>query len=511
MNFGALDWVIVVVYLFMTFGLGVLAIRYVHGLADFLVVARELRVYLGVATLCATEIGLVTLMYFGQESYERGFSALVVGIIVCLAYFVVGQTGFLIARLRRLRIMTVPEFYGIRYSSGVRVLGAVILTVGCVLNMGIFPMLAGKFLVHTMGLQPGTLPWVISILIGFVALYTIFGGMVSVVLTDFMQYVIMILAMALTTYFALAAVGFGQIVGAVRDAYAVEGFNPIENAKYGWSFIIWALVINFSAGALWPPGTTRALSAETPEIGKKVFWITGLTFMGRAMIPMLWGLAAFAYLRMNALPLPQGDKIQAMPFFLGQVLPTGVIGLVVAGALAAEMSTQSGYLLCWSSIISQDILGPLSRGKLSPHARLTATKIGVACVAIFICLWGFLVKLPETAMRYMYTTGTMYLAGALACIGGGLYWRRANTYGAYAAIISGAAFPAAFLALAQLTESKPDIPAWLGFLTDDRYAALLSFFLAAAAMVVVSLATQRACPPRELVYPEEASPPPATH
>ena len=81
----------------------------------------------------------------------------------------------------------------------------------------------------------------------------------------------------------------------------------------------------------------------------------------------------------------------------------------------------------------------------------------------------------------------MYTAGALGCVAAGIYWKKANTTGAYAALIMGAVAPAAFLLL---EKSRDSIPAWLAFFTDVNLSGLLSFILAAAGMYFGSILTQ---------------------
>jgi SSS family solute:Na+ symporter len=101
MNFGFLDWAIVVVYLTFTMGVGFWVKRYVENLSGYLVAGRQVKTALGVATFVATEIGTVTFMYFGELGYVSGFSCFIIGILGMVAYLIVGRTGFIISPLRR--------------------------------------------------------------------------------------------------------------------------------------------------------------------------------------------------------------------------------------------------------------------------------------------------------------------------------------------------------------------------------------------------------------------------
>jgi len=293
MNFTLLDWIIIFVYLGFTISVGLYAKRFVGNLSGYLVAGRRLKIGVGTATMIATELGTVTIMYMGENGYRNGFSALIFGLILLIAYFLVGRTGFIIEGLRKLRVMTIPEFYDIRYSRPVRILGGFILFMGGVLNMGVFLKLDGVFLSHAMGFEDNAVAIIMVLMLFVVGLYTVFGGMISVVVTDYLQFTVLSVSMLVATIFAFRAVSITQIAEAVSHNFGAAGYNPFANTNLGWTFIFWMLMSNFAAAALWQPGTSRALSAESPKTGKRVFLLASLTFAGRAMIPMMWGIIAF--------------------------------------------------------------------------------------------------------------------------------------------------------------------------------------------------------------------------
>ena len=106
--------------------------------------------------------------------------------------------------------------------------------------------------------------------------------------------------------------------------------------------------------------------------------------------------------------------------------------------------------------------------------------------------------MPETAFKFMYVTGTIYFAGCVGTVGLGLYWKRANTVGAYAALLFGAFMPLAFLILNLFPEWTPGPLAY--FVENSNRANLVSLILAGLAMVGGSLLTQRRHPPRQLDF-----------
>ena len=86
MNFAPIDWIIVVGYLAVSLAIGILGKRYIGQVAHFLVAGREFGLYIGIATLAATEIGTITYRYNGELGHKYGFAsfaaALVSGIVM---------------------------------------------------------------------------------------------------------------------------------------------------------------------------------------------------------------------------------------------------------------------------------------------------------------------------------------------------------------------------------------------------------------------------------------------
>jgi SSS family solute:Na+ symporter len=118
-------------------------------------------------------------------------------------------------------------------------------------------------------------------------------------------------------------------------------------------------------------------------------------------------------------------------------LPVGIVGLVSAAMIAAFMSTHDSYLLCWSSVIVQDVIAPLRREPLSIAARVRLTRILIVVIGGDIWAWGLFYEGGDDIWDYMAITGAIYFTGAFALLIGGLYWRRASSSGAFCALLAG--------------------------------------------------------------------------
>src|SRR5690606_18732131 len=98
----------------------------------------------------------------------------------------------------------------------------------------------------------------------------------------------------------------------------------------GWPFVLVNLLVFAAVPSLWQPAASRALSASDARIARRTTMWSGLTFLGRCSLPILWGIASLAYFSANPEALGAASGVDAMPRFLAIVLPVGVIGVVVA-------------------------------------------------------------------------------------------------------------------------------------------------------------------------------------
>ena len=145
-NFGWIDWGIVAVYLVGIVIVGVIVNKYIHNVADYMVAGRNTGLSLNVASYIGTGLGLVSIMYASIDGFTRGFSFLMIGVLNFVICFVIGITGFVIYKLRQLKLVTIPEFFQTRYNKKIRVISGVMCVLAGVLNMGLFPKMGAIFI-----------------------------------------------------------------------------------------------------------------------------------------------------------------------------------------------------------------------------------------------------------------------------------------------------------------------------------------------------------------------------
>lgn len=480
-NFTWLDGSIVGVYIILTMAAGIMVRKYVGKVEHFLIAGREMNLYLGIASLAATEFGIVTCMYAAQNGYEKGFSGAVPGILFALAMLVVGVTGFCIKPLRNAGVMTIPELFQRRFGTKVRWLSGVVIVLGGLLNMGVFLRTGGEFLVYASGLDPGYLAITMTVLLVGVAVYTILGGMLSVLITDYLQFIVMSIGLIVVTGLILIRVPWTQMVDAVQTHYGAGGFNPFANPTMGWPYIIFNLILNLAAVLTWQTTIARVLAAKDAKTGQSVYKATSFFFVARFLIPGIWGIAA---LTMITPVMVHGNTLNAMPMLLSKIVPSGLMGLLVAAMLAADMSTDSSYMLTWGSVIYNDIMAPFRKKPWTEKKGLLVNRSIVALIGIFLLIYGLWYPLKGSLWTYITVTGAIYLSSMSVLLVACCYWKKANSWGAAGAIVLGFIVPVAYLIMEQLPVTSPcnQIAKVIG----PYYSGIASFVLAAMAMILGS-------------------------
>ena len=470
-NFTSLDWCIVVAYLLISIFVGIWANRYVGNIAGYLVAGRTLRIRLALATMTGTEIGLVTVMYSAELGFTQQYASLYLALYELVILLFIGLTGVVVYRLRQSKVLTIPEYYERRYSRGVRVLGGVMMVLSGVLNMGLFLKAGALFLVSVTGFtepewlqqfmvdafdyhEPVGLKLIMTGLLLLVLFYTVLGGMISVVITDLIQFVILGTGMVIVTLFVAGEIGidgFSEVV-TVQNGYfdptstdnpstvkSDDGIGPVTLTA---QFVVLVVAL-----MLWPTGASRTLAVKTPEIARKLYLCSTIPFLARRSLPVLWGIGAFAFFHSHPelnsqfqAAIQAGGDVNtqaAMPLFLAKIIPSGLLGLVTAGMVAAFMSTHDSYLLCWSGVITQDVVAPLMKKELTNRQRILITRVAIIATGLMLLIWGLWYEVSSDLWQYMAVTGTVYLAGVFPVVVGGLYWSRSSSAGAYIALLGG--------------------------------------------------------------------------
>lgn len=488
-----LDWWIAGILLALLVGVAVYLGKLNKSVADFLLAGRQVRKFLGMSSGTAEGLGLASIAAGLEQGMRNGFALIWVSIIL-LAYSVpvFGILGFGIKRFRATRCMTIPQFLEQRYSKRLRFLAGIILAVSGVLNMAIFPITGSLFLTSFTGLpeflQIG--PWslysvhvVMIALVGLAVLFTFLGGMVTVVVTDYLQATIVVsclIFVGLSTFFQL---GPARIHQTLTDNLGEAAFNPFREGSYGLVWIAWVFLLTTANKLAFAPSVQKMASADSPETARKMELLQSIFGMGMRIMLLLIGIGALAALGGPALgESPDLYFRFASAIHLRETLPMVLMGLMFAALLFSSISTDDSYLLSWSAIIVNDLIQPVY-GKDIPHrSHIRLLRMVIVLIGLFLIFFGLTYDPKESILDYIYLTGTL-IGGIGISVFMGLYWSKATTAGAFAALLTCGIVPLADLFGKQVIgEAYP---------LSTQQSGLIALLGALAMMVLVSLLTSK--------------------
>jgi SSS family solute:Na+ symporter len=366
-----LDWAVIVLYFVLVFGLAIwvtLRERADKGSsADYFLAGRDAGWFLIGGSLFASNIGSEHLVGLAGTGAASGVAVAQFEVLASLILLLLGW--LFVPFYLSSGVFTMPEFLERRYSQGARWYLAVISIVGYVLTKISVTIAAGGIVFESlMGIDFWTGALVVVLITG---VYTIVGGLRVVLYTDLLQMFVLVGGAVAVTLLGLSALGgWSAMHQSVGPAF-MSLWKPLSDPDFPWTGILFGAPIL----GVWYWCTDqfivqRVLAAHDQEQARKGTIFAGYLKLLPLFIFVIPGVIAFALSQQGRLTLDAPD--QALPTLVGVLLPVGLRGLVVAGLLAALMSSLSSVFNSTSTLVTWDVYdggaGWLRPPVDSPHA-----------------------------------------------------------------------------------------------------------------------------------------------
>lgn len=428
----------VLLYISVSVGVGIYAARRISTSTDFVLAGRSLPIYVTIATVFATWFGSEAVLGIPATFVDEGLGGIVAdpfGAGMCLIF--VGL--FFAARLYRMKLMTIGDFYRQRYGRTVELLVSIAICIsylGWVAAQVVALGLVIDLLTHgTIGLG-----LCMTIGIGAVMAYTIFGGMVSVAIMDFIQMLFILMGLLIVAWLISGQVDGGA--GAViQDAYDTGKFEfwPEFTAVGVMGFI--GAFITLALGSIPQQDVfQRVMSAKDEKVAVRGTVIGGSLYIVFCFIPIF---ITYAAVMVDPALLAKhmaegGDTQRILPEYILNEVPLAVQILFFGALMSAIMSTASGTLLAPSAIIAENILkDPL---KLNDKGLLIAVRLCIFSFGLIVLAYGYLsANAGLTIFEMVENAYLVTLCGAFVPLAFGVYWKRASNGGALLSILLGVA------------------------------------------------------------------------
>lgn len=482
----------VILYLLLSVTIGLIAAARVHNTNDFVVAGRSLPLPIVTATVFATWFGAETVLGIPATFVGEGLRGVVAdpfGASLCL--ILAGL--FFASRLYRMNLLTIGDYYRVRYNRTVEVLCTLAIVasyLGWVSAQ--IKALGLVFSVVTDGAVDQSLGMVIGTVI--VLTYTTFGGMLSIAILDFVQ---MTVIMGGMLFIGHIIAGMSGGVGAVvTHAYDAGKLNFFPEARLtAWVPFIGAWITMMLGSIPQQDVYQRITSAKDEKTAVRGSVLGGSIYFLFAFVPMFLAYSATLVDPIMFTELLQKDSQLVLPTLILQHTPV-VAQVVFFGALlSAIMSTASATLLAPSVAFSENILrGALPR--MTDRAFLRTMRLVLLCFTGVVL--AFALNSEATIFKMVENAYKVTLVSAFFPLLLGLYWKRANAQGALCGIVGG-------------------FSTWvlLEFLGGEMNEAwppqLVGFLVAGAAMIAGSLAPHIVGRPTLGPEPLVPHPHPASH
>ena len=462
----------VIAYLFVTIGIGLWAAQRVKNTADFAIAGRNLPMYMIITTTFATWFGSEIVLGVPAKFIQGGLNAVVedpFGAGMCL--ILVGL--FFAAKLYRMTLLTISDYYRERYGRVVEIICSLIIMLSYlgwvsaqVTALGlVFNLLSGGSL---------SIPWGMTIGVLSILVYTLWGGMWSVAVTDFIQMIILVLGLVILSWFAAdMAGGAGKVVDLITSRDMLR-FWP-EPTWHEMLFFFGAAITMMLGSIPQQDVFQRVMSANTEKAATHGTVIGGSAYILFAFVPMFLVASALLIMPEQAAELLQEDPQKVLPTLVMTRMPLVMQVLFFGALLSAIKSCASATLLAPSVTFTENIWRQFRPEHISDREKLLTMRISVLVFAAGVLVYS--IKMAGTPIYELVSSAyPVPLVGAFVPLVFGLYWKRANTQGAVCAVVLGIGVWVVFMLTPALHEAFP-----------QQLAGLLS---AVFGMVAGSLAPQ---------------------
>ncbi|MGO4380095.1 sodium:solute symporter family protein [Pseudoduganella sp. RAF53_2] len=424
----------VVLYLLGTLALGVWAGTRIKNTTDFAVAGRSLPLIMVVTTTFATWFGAETVMGIPAKFVQGGLNALIedpFGAGTCL--ILVGM--FFAARLYKLNLLTIGDFYRQRFGKGIEVFCSVAIIISYlgwvaaqITALGlVFSVLTNGAMSETAGMIVGTLA---------VLIYVVVGGFLAVAWTDFIQMIVLVLGLSVIAFFSAdLAGGTGKVLTMATDSHL---WNFLPPATFTDIAMFVGAGVTMMLGSIPQQDVfQRVMSAKNAPTARTGAMIGGASYIVFAFVPMFIVACAVIVMGDHAMELAKNDYQRLLPTFVLTRMPLIMQILFFGALLSAIKSTSSATLLAPSTSFVENILKNLRPG-MGDRQQLLAMRTTIVIFAALVLAYA--VAMKGTSIYDLVSSAyQVTLVGAFVPLVMGLYWKRSTTQGAIFSLGAGIA------------------------------------------------------------------------
>ena len=492
-DLNAVDIAVIAVYLLGVLALGLWAGRHEESADDYFLAGRTLPWYLVGLSFYASNMSGASFVGLMGAAYAEGLTVFNYEWTAALVLIVFAL--FMLPVFLKARLFTVTGYLETRFDRRSRSAYAA-FTLATLLFIDMAGALyAGSIVVVTA--FPGIALRQVSLGLALLAgLYTYFGGLEAVVVTDAVQAVLILLGTGLIVWLGLDAVGGLDALLTAVPAEHRQMMRPANDDFLPAPGILGVVLLGFYYWTLNQYVVQRALGAKSLDEGRKGALFGGLLKLPNMFLMVIPGMIAFALMPDLASP------DQAFPALAFELLPVGLRGLILTALIAAIMSSLDSALNAAASILTMDFVKPL-RPSTSGRALLRIGRAFTAALILIAALYAPLIASFGSLFAYFQSTLAYLVPAIVAVYLAGLFWRGATATGAFSGMMAGLGGGLLLFLAQEVTGlwAMAGLPP-----VHFTYMALAVFALALSVLAAVSLARPASGKPEGLFRWQDVRP-----
>ncbi len=419
-----LDFIVIALYMVGMIGIGLWATKRSKNEEDFLVAGRRLGPTLYAGTMAAVVLGGASTVGGVGLGYQFGISGM--WLVFSIGCGILLLSLVFAAKINRLEVYTVAQMFELRYGPGASLLTGIVMAAYTFMLSATSTIAYGAIFAVLFDLTK-----VPAILLGgsIVIVYSVLGGMWSITLTDFVQFLVKTIGI----FFILLPVLLFK-AGGLEGLHASLPAEAFSLTNIGNDRILTYFVVYFLGLVIGQDIWQRVFTAKNEGVAKWAGFASGIYCLLYALAGAVIGMCAKVL-------LPDIEvRDDVYPRIVSYALAPGLSGLVMAAALAAIMSTSSGALIATATVVKEDIVERLfPKAGASPTAaherdEVRHSRIYIFLFGIFMIITACIVQDVVSALTIAYD---ILVGGLMVAIIGGFIWPRGTLKGAIASIVVG--------------------------------------------------------------------------
>lgn len=385
-----IDYIVIASYLIIISVIGIIAGRKEKNVIDFFLAGRSMHWVMVFLSIMATEISAITFIGVPEEGFNNNYVYLQFAIGSLIGRYLIAY--ILLPGFFEKEISTIYEYLKNRFGSKSHIFSTCFFFITRIMASGVRLYAAALALSVATGLN---LMSTLSIIAIIAVLYTFFGGLKAVMWTDASQIVIFFGGAFIALFYLLTNIegGLGGVVNYVAEYQIATGIDKFQIFDFSFSLnnshtllvsIIFGCFSTFAALGVDQDLAQRLLSCKKMKESQKAIILTGYITFPVVILFLFLGTCLFVFFSLNPSIIPPDESTKIFPFFIVNVLPKGLAGLLIAGILAAAMSSLDSALNALASSAILDIYKPYFRKTASPKELLNVSRLFIIIMAIVL-------------------------------------------------------------------------------------------------------------------------------